>query len=69
MYYPDDPGVGDMAIELKKMTDLDGLLPPVVPTNTPRKRELECTAVQGATRVISNGLEWSMGNVIGMSFA
>ena len=43
--YPDDSGVGDMAIELKEMADLDSLLPPVVATDTPGKRELERTAV------------------------
>ena len=69
IYYPDDSGISDMAVELKEMTDLDGLLPPIVPANTPRKRELKRTAVQGAISVIRNGLGWGLENVICMSYA
>jgi len=40
-----------MAIELKEVTELDGLLSPVVAANTPREGELQGLAVEVAIGV------------------
>lgn len=46
--YPDNSGIGNMAIELKEVADLDGLSSPVVTADRPREGELQGLSVEGA---------------------